>query len=509
MRNLPENEHLILTTIGKLERPVSFARLVSESGMDQSKLMAAAVSLKEQDLIAIAEEKGTVISLTEKGKVYSVELLPERRALKAIQSAGGRVKIAALDHLIAIPGLDSRRIVKWLTSKGWCSKEKDNLAVTKEGRDALKEKGPDEVLIETLRRDGASDSKYIKEKGIDVDAALELLKPRPGIVKVKSKKLRFLDLTKKGKKLLADGIEPAIESTTLTYEILATGKWRDIRFKSYDVDIPSAVIHPGKSHPLRRIIDEAREVFLEMGFTEISSPYVESAFWVFDALYQPQDHPAREMQDTFYMTVPRKSKLPHKKFVEPVKAAHENGGNTGSTGWAYKWDTEKAKRNVLRTHTTATTVKYLAAHPEPPHKVFNIGRVFRREKTTFKHLMEFYQVDGIIIDEGASLSTLLGTLAEFYRKMGFSKVAFRPSFFPYTEPSVEAFAWLEAKKAWIELGGAGIFRAEVTRPFNCRVPVLAWGLSIERVAMMRFGLSDIRSLYWSDIDWLREAELCR
>lgn len=509
MKGIPENEHLILTALARLEKPVSFSRLVTECGMDQSKLMAAAVSLKEQGLIAIAEEEGIVISLAEKGRTYPVELLPERRALEAIEHAGGKVEIAALDHLIAAPGLDSRRIVKWLCSKGWCSKEGNNLVITRRGRNALGEKGLDEMLIEMLHRHGPTDSRYLKEKGLDLETALKLLKGRTGIIKTKSKKLRSLYLTRKGERLLAEGIEPVSESTALTYEMLATGKWRDVRFKSYDVDIPSAVIYPGKSHPLRRIIDEARDVFLEMGFTEISSPLVESSFWDFDALYQPQDHPAREMQDTFYMTIPGKSKLPPRKFVDPVKAAHENGGNTGSTGWGYKWDTEKAKRNVLRTHTTATTIRHLATHPEPPQKVFNIGTVFRREKITFKNLMEFYQVDGIVIDEKANLSTLLGTLAEFYRKMGFPKVAFRPSFFPYTEPSVEAFAWLKTKDAWIELGGAGIFRAEVTRPFNCRVPVLAWGLSIERVTMMRFGLSDIRKLYWSDIDWLRKAELCR
>ena len=509
MRKLPENEYVALTTLSRLERPAPFDSLVAQSGMDQSKLMAAAISLKEQDLIVIQEEAGTLISLADSGKIYADQLFPERRALKAIQDAGGKVKISTLAQLIDIPDLDSRRIVKWLSQKGWCAKEEDNLVVTDKGKQAATKKGQDEMLVDVLSQKGTADIKSLKENGIDVEAAQRLLKGRTRIVKVRSKKLRLVNLTEKGKKLVSEGIEPEKQATTLTYEMLATGKWREVSLKSYDVSLPGAVTYPGKSHPLRRIIDEARQVFLEMGFTEIVSPYVDSSFWVFDALFQPQDHPAREMQDTFYMSAPRRSKLPPKKFVEPVKATHQDGGKTGSTGWGYKWDIEKARRNVLRTHTTATTIRYLAAHPEPPQKVFNIGRNFRREKITFKHLIEFYQVDGIVIDEKASLSTLLGTLAEFYKKMGFPKVVFRPSFFPYTEPSVEAFAWLEAKDAWIELGGAGIFRAEVTRPLNCHVPVLAWGLSIERIAMMRFGLSDIRKLYWSDIDWLREAELCR
>jgi phenylalanyl-tRNA synthetase alpha chain len=506
---LPETEYLVLDALNRLERPAPLDAVVSQSGLDQSKVMAAAVSLAEQGFISVKETPGTVVSLSERGRAYALDLFPERRALERIQKAGGKVKIGALEHLLTIPDTDTRRIVKWLTQKGWCKKENDSLTVTAVGQKASTEKGQDEMLVDTLLRTGSADTETLRRDGVDTDAALKLLKGRSGVVKAKSRTFRSLDLTKKALSRIAEGIEPLKEASVLTYEMLATGKWRDVHFKTYDVDLPTATVYPGKRHPLRRIIEEARAAFLTMGFTEINSPYVEMSFWVFDALYQPQDHPAREMQDTFYMSSPRESELPKKDFVDAVKATHEDGGSTGSTGWKYVWDPGLARTNVLRTHTTATTIRYLAAHPHPPAKVFNIGRVFRREKTTYKHLVEFYQVDGIVIDEKANLSTLLGSLAQFYKKMGFPKISFRPSFFPYTEPSVEAFGWLESKKAWIELGGAGIFRAEVTKPFKCEVPVLAWGLSIERVAMMRFGLSDIRRLYWSDLDWLREAELCR
>jgi phenylalanyl-tRNA synthetase alpha chain len=471
--------------------------------------MAAAVSLVDQELVSIEEKAGTVISISDRGRSYAVDLFPERRALDTIKKAGGKVKISGLEHLLTIPDMDTRRIIKWLIQKEWCRKEEDSLVITPTGEKAFSLKGQDEILIDTLLDRGSADTETLKGDGVDTEEALKLLKGRPGIVKVKSRTFRSLDLTEQGLDQVSKGIEPLKEASVLTYEMLATGKWKDVRLKAYDVDLPSAAVYPGKSHPLRRIVDEARQAFLTMGFTEINSPHVEMSFWVFDALYQPQDHPAREMQDTFYLSLPKESKLPDREFVDAVKATHENGGTTGSTGWGYAWDPRVARTNVLRTHTTATTIRYLAKHPAPPAKVFNIGRVFRREKTTYKHLVEFYQVDGIVIDEKANLSTLLGSLTQFYKKMGFPKVSFRPSFFPYTEPSVEAFGWLESKKAWIELGGAGIFRAEVTRPFNCDVPVLAWGLSMERVAMMRFGLNDIRKLYWSDLDWLREAELCR
>ena len=164
---------------------------------------------------------------------------------------------------------------------------------------------------------------------------------------------------------------------------------------------------------------------------------------------------------------------------------------------------------VLRTHTTATTVHALAEDPCSPRKVFTVGRVFRNETISYKHLPEFTQVDGIIIDEAANFSMLLGTLKEFYRKMGFERVKFKPGFFPYTEPSAEVFVYMESKKSWIELGGSGVFRPEVTQPLGCEVPVLAWGLGLERLAMLRYGLTDIRTLYWTELDWLKEVALCR
>jgi phenylalanyl-tRNA synthetase alpha chain len=258
------------------------------------------------------------------------------------------------------------------------------------------------------------------------------------------------------------------------------------------------------------VLDDTRRVFLEMGFQEIVSPLVESAFWDFDALFQPQDHPAREMQDTFYLEQPSTVPLPgDSALVERVRRTHEDGGDTGSAGWQMPWDPEKAKKAVLRTHTTATTIRALAADPVGPRRVFCVGRVFRRETIDYKHLPVFDQVDGIVLDPEASFANLLGTLAAFYRKMGFPQFRFRPGFFPYTEPSVEVYIWYEKRKDWVEMGGAGVFRPEVTQPLGCRAPVLAWGLGLERIAMLRYDLADIRDLYLPDTEWLKGAPLCR
>jgi phenylalanyl-tRNA synthetase alpha chain len=189
-----------------------------------------------------------------------------------------------------------------------------------------------------------------------------------------------------------------------------------------------------------------------------------------------------------------------------VKQTHENGGDTGSTGWRYKWDVEKARQLVLRTHTTSASIRALAANPRPPRKVFCIGKTFRREATDQTHGAEFMQIDGVIIDEQATLATLFGTLEAFYKKMGAAEVRFRPSFFPYTEPSAEVFAKM-GNLGWIEMCGSGVFRPEVTRPLGCNAPVLAWGGGVERIAMLRYGLEDMRKLYMADIEWLRGARL--
>ena len=295
------------------------------------------------------------------------------------------------------------------------------------------------------------------------------------------------------------------EVTQLTPELIESGEWRKVIIKEYNVRIPGPVIYPGRIHPLREIIEEVRKIFVSMGFKEIYSPYVESAFWNFDALFQPQDHPARELHDTFYLRTPKIAKLPDKTWVENVRKTHEQGGETGSTGWHYKWDENTAKKTILRTHTTATTVRYLAQHPKPPQKVFTVSRVFRAEKVDYTHLADFHQVDGIIISHDANLSTLFGLLKEFFARMGFKEIQLRRGYFPYTEPSVEVF--VKFNNEWLEMAGAGIFRPEVTYPFGCKTRVLAWGMGLERLAMLRLGLTDIRKIYDVDIDWLRNLKL--
>jgi len=552
MIRLPLNEYLILRALepgrtiqfGDIVRwaedplhvPLAPEGLAGGSKSDQSFLMAGVKSLADRKLVSVTERTEEELTLAEFGGLAAEEHgLPERRALVSIsKEERGAVSLAELPRLLGKN--DTRTEVKWLTKKGWCSRDSGLLVVTDAGRAALKAEGqgPDEKLIwyvyDWYRNSG--DPLYASSiKGIDVPAALKLLRGRDDILRTKKRTIRSVSLTAAGMELKEAGIQPAWEVTQLTPDLLASGKWREVILKKYDPALATTPRYPGKEHPLQRVVQEVRRAVFEMGFEEVASPAIDTAFWVFDALFQPQDHPAREMQDTFYMAEPKQGRLPGEEdlghnpnssaesgyvprfghvpgLVERVARTHENGGDTGSTGWRYKWSADKARQLVLRTHTTAASIRALAANPRSPRKVFCIGKTFRRENTDQTHLAEFMQIDGIIIDEQATLATLFGTLEAFYKKMGAEEVRFRPSFFPYTEPSAEVFAKM-GKLGWVEMCGAGIFRPEVTRPLGCTAPVLAWGGGVERIAMLRFGLDDIRKLYLADVDWLREARLCR
>ena len=355
------------------------------------------------------------------------------------------------------------------------------------------------ALLERLRRG------CLKEDEVDKELIEDFLH-RKGMIKKREKIIRFASLTPLGKRTVEQGIEIKEEITQLTPELIQTGEWRKYELKRYDVNLFAPKIYTAKLHPLTQIIEKIRKIFIMMGFDEVEGPYVVNAFWDMDALFIPQDHPAREMQDTFYLKKPAKIPVKDKEYMEKVKEMHESGGGI-SRGWRYKWSEEIAQKAMLRTHTTVNSIRYLYEHRKPPVRMFSIGRVFRRENMDSTHLPEFTQIEGIYMDEDANFQVLLGILKEFYSLMGFPEIRFRPSYFPYTEPSLEVEVYYNGQ--WLELGGAGIFRPEVTEPLGIEYPVLAWGLGLERLAMITLGLKDIRELYISDIDWLRNAPLLK
>ena len=355
------------------------------------------------------------------------------------------------------------------------------------------------------KTDGAStidDETALKDPQAGGQRTKDLIKR--GILQETESVRNIVSIKPEGLAIAKQGLDMREEAGTLTRDQILSGAWKSLNLRRYDVAKLPKKAYPGKIHPYQRIIAEMREILLEMGFEELYGGIVQQSFWNFDALFQPQDHPAREMQDTFYL----RETLPLPPGYEKVKAMHESGGETSSTGWGGIWTEEKAEQCVLRTHTTSVSIQHLAKNPNPPVKAFCIGRVYRRETIDTTHLAEFEQLEGIVMDEGVTFGNLLGILREFYHRMGFEGVRFKPSYYPYTEPSLDAEVYVEGI-GWIEMGGAGVFREEVTAPLGINYPVLAWGLGVSRIAMLRLGLKDLRYLHRSDVAFLRETPALR
>lgn len=486
---LTENERTVLIALEKTSE-LSQRELARITDLRIENALQAAFTLAEKGLVDIKEESLSIYTLTEEGEKYAKNGLPERMIICFINDSGNSASLEDVREVFgkAISGI----ALGWLKKKGWATI--DNGILTSE---ELPPKGDDELILERLYEKLPIDESEVLE---DMEKLL-----KRSLVRSTEKKDRMISITELGR-----GKLPSIEESTIAYgitqltpDLIKSGEWKDKHFRAYDVKLPSAEIFPAKTNPYRRILDRIRRIFLEMGFKEIKGEIIQSSFWNFDALFQPQDHPARDMHDTFYLD--GEIDLPA-ELVGRVKEMHEHGGDIGSSGWGGNWDEYIARGRVLRTHTTALTIKYLAENPTPPAKVFSIARVYRREAIDSTHLPEFEQLEGIVMDEDVSFANLLGCLSEFYERMGF-KVRFRPGYFPYTEPSVEAEVKLGER--WIELGGAGVFRKEVTAPLGIDCPVLAWGLGVSRLAMIRLGLTDVRDLYREDIDWLRRTPISR
>ncbi|MHA1792713.1 MAG: phenylalanine--tRNA ligase subunit alpha, partial [Promethearchaeota archaeon] len=466
--------------------------LAAKLKMDYIVVMSAINELSDKNLGYFKEDEVSEIELTAEGKEYADKKLPELRLFKLLMDKSlKQIEINALKKM-AIDELGfSERIyflaLNYLKKVSWVGQSKVNKEVLILVMKQEYEDKPEQELLSLL---GKRETTNIKDIPGDLKQYVPVFKKRKLIIEKKYTR-RVLYLTEEGKHLPESEITTIKEVAKLTHKLIKSGKWKNVSFKEYDVTKPGPRIFPGRINPLVEIINRVRQIFFSMGFIEIRGPIIESAFYNFDALFQPQDHPAREMHDTFYLDVPSKARLPADDKVNLIAEIHENGGKTGSTGWGYKWKRDVAEQVLLRTHTTATTVRQLGkaiAEGVPlPLKVFSVDRVYRNEKVDFSHLAEFTQVEGIIIGENVTLADLRGTLIEFYKKMGFEKVVTRPGFFPYTEPSMEISVFSKELGKWMEIGGSGIFRPEVCEPWGIKEPVrvLAWGQGLERIAMLR------------------------
>jgi phenylalanyl-tRNA synthetase alpha chain len=292
----------------------------------------------------------------------------------------------------------------------------------------------------------------------------------------------------------------------LTREMLESGSWKGKNFRAYNVNVPPSRLLIGRTNPYASFLEGVKDKLVSLGFEEFDGSLVETEFWNSDALFMPQFHAARDIHDVYHIKEPARAKSIEEPHLSNVAAAHENGGSTGSRGWNYAFDRDFTKRLILRSQGTALSARTLP-HAKIPGKYFGIVRCFRYDKVDATHLSDFYQTEGIVLGEEVNLRTLLGFLKMFAEEVaGAKEVKYVPGYFPFTEPSVEVHI-KHPVLGWFELGGSGIFRPEVTASLGINVPVAAWGIGIDRMALMALGLSDLRELFSYSLEDVRLRRL--
>jgi len=497
----------VLESLSPIEREVfpylelgSLEKIKEKSGIDKTKILRALEFLQNKDIIKLKIESVKIIDLDKNGIIYIKNGLPERRLLSVIFEQ----KEVEIDKAKSISKLSDNEFKVALGTL-----RKKAFVELKEGKIILRA-GKDEIIKKTL------EEQFLEQLPIPQNKlspeqlyAFGNLKTRKDIVLVKDEKIVNFELTALGENLVKRDISKfsnMLES--LTPEMIINETWRGKKFRKYDIKSPVPEISGGKEHFVNQAVAHARKIWTELGFQEMSGNLIQTGFWNFDALFTAQDHPVREMHDTFYIKG-IEGKLPGKEIVKSVKESHEKGIN-GSKGWQSKWHESDAKKVLLRTHTTclsAHTLALLRKLENKKGKFFAIGKCFRNETLDWSHGFEFNQTEGIVIDKNANFKHLLGYLQEFYKKMGFEKVKFVPSYFPYTEPSVEIYTWNTERNSWIEIGGAGIFRPEVVVPLLGEyIPVLAWGPGFDRTIMEYYEIKDLREMYSNNLQQLRKIK---
>jgi len=411
--------------------------------------------------------------LTAEGEKYLREGLPEKLLIKKLAQMP-----LTMQDLKTMAG--SQIAVSWAKKNGWINLSGGTLELTELGRKALG--------METSIEDGLRE---ISRVGSTSEPVLEVLLGRSLAEESKERKA----FTEK-------------EIAQLTTDIIVSRAWEKIPFKEYDANAPAPVLHPGKKQAYRAFLDDVKRELMAMGFTEVEGPLVELSFFNADALFMPQDHPARGIHDVYFVKEPKYGTVKrYDQFLKNVRKAHVEGV-AGSKGWGGPFSEKESGRLVLRSQGTALSARTLIGKPKVPGAYFAVARVFRPEKLDATHLMEFNQLEGIILNKDVNFRKLLGLLKEFAVKItGTDKVRFRPAYFPFTEPSVQGMIWHEGLKKWIEIMPAGIFRPELTEPLGIKVPVLAWGFGVDRLFMIKENITDMRDLFTHDLKLLRDSKV--
>ncbi|MCA9459355.1 MAG: phenylalanine--tRNA ligase subunit alpha, partial [Nanoarchaeota archaeon] len=475
----------------------------------EAEVTTAVQLLEQRTYVNFEKNEEKIIELDKFGKNYLASDLPEIKLLKEIidgpkkqsqinlnqEEIAAALGILKRNRLLDIKKENNGMIFSALSgAKEYLKNNKENpLKEFKSG-----------ILISNLSN---------KQKEI-----LESFKMRKGFLKESVQKTFTLSLTPEGKNIAKELKEKYSNLELLELldtDSLKQSTWKGKEFRHYDVKLETPMLDIGRRHPMLEANNILRDVFIEMGFKEMEGPMVESAFWNMDIMWIPQDHPARDEQDTFYLD--GKADVSN-DYIKNVKKLHEEGIKRTHTVKG-DWSQDITKKRLLRTHSTATSFRTLAKLGERfkkgenvNGKYFYVAHNFRNEAIDATHLAEFFQAEGFIIADDLSLADLMGFVKEYYAKLGIDKIKFKPTFNPYTEPSMEAHYYDEKMGKWYALINSGIFRPETLKPFGLEnKTVIAWGMGASRVATLLSGKTSMRDITGTtcDLEWLKTRPIMK
>lgn len=452
---------------------------------------------------AFIEEKERKIEIiyerTVLGKEWAEKGTPLRKMIRHAQEASNPATLHDMSKLLRIDSRETGTSYGILSKAGMlsmnASKQVELIAGAKIPQELvlLENMLKDDRIFESNLNAGQKQimNQYAKKRGTGTVPFRRL-----------EKETVLYSLQDKGKRAVKEARELGLtgeELGMLSSQMLKDKSWKGKTFRSYNISLPPNRVSIGRRNPYTQFLEQVKDRLVSLGFEEFDGSLVQTEFWNSDALFMPQFHSARDIHDVYYIDSPTHAKEIAEPWFSNVAKVHEDGGNTGSRGWNYSFDKNFTKRLILRSQGTVMSARTLPT-AKIPGKYFGVLRVFRRDQIDATHLSDFYQTEGIILGKEVNIRTLLGLLRIFAEEIAEAEeVRYVPGYFPFTEPSVEVHM-RHPVLGWIELGGSGIFRPEVTRPLGVTVPVAAWGIGIDRMATMKMGISDLRDLFGYDLE---------
>jgi len=504
---LPAQQVAVLET-ASADEATSVDALAAATELPPETVTGAVFELEDEGLVAVSERVDETIALTDEGREYADETLPEIRLYEAALEAGADDEPVSMGQVIGASGLEGGAVDIALSNyarKGYGVIDSGEITADADADPAA------DTEANALAALADVDDAPVDSIDIDADTLDQL--ERRGLLERHESTVREVTLTELAVTELMAGIETAETVGQVTPELLTSGEWADVEFAEYNVEADAERFEGGKVHILRQTAERVKDVLVGMGFQEMEGPHVDADFWINDCLFMPQDHPARTHWDRFALEQPTHiDELPD-DLVDRVERAHKEGVGPDGDGYHSPWDEDFARALALRGHTTSLSTRYLSGEEigdlEPPQRYFSVEKVYRNDTLDPTHLLEFFQIEGWVMAEDLSVRDLMGTFEEFYSQFGITDIQFKPHYNPYTEPSFELFGTHPTTGELVEIGNSGIFREEMLEPLGVECDVMAWGLALERLLMLMYGFEDIRDIHGTlcDLELLRETEV--